>query len=382
MLRADAELEAVNGQSGRGPKYEQVASLLRRAIAEGEYPVGSKLPSVRQLSQDLDLSPPTAFRAIQELAREGLVVSHAGPKGTIVIRDEPASEVKPTTLACLLRPHRPRNEADNFALDMIQGMRNEVSSAHYRFVYHCTDEVDYERRMIALAREPWVCGVLMDQYPSPTIVRTICGLGLPAVIMNHRLDEPNLSSVAPDYVRLARGSVRLFMAAGYERVGFASVMADESTWGEDGVCKAYPSLTMRRGFRVAAAAAGLSESDIFWVVEQDAPVLATPEFFGLPRRKPPDWRRLGIFCDTDRRAVALIEAIGQTDLVLGEDIGVIGCYDLIAGRRAPTPPSTWRIDPLAVGGAAAAELIGRIEDPDSPASFIKLPAEFVSRGTF
>ena len=371
-------------QSKMRPKYRQAADFLRRGIYEGRFPIGAKLPSVRQLSRELQFSLPTAFRAVQELAREGLVVSHSGPRGTVVVRDTPAERVKPTTLACLLRPHRPRNDADNFAVDMIQGVRDEISANQFRFVYHCLDEEDYEGRMVELAREEWVCGILMDQLTPLATVRRLAGMGLPASIMNRRTCVPNVSCATPDYKRLARESVRMFLNKGYERIGYCSLEAEESTWDESARERAYAVVCMRCALKAAAVARGLSEKDVVWFEEPEigAPIESSPEFFGLPRRKPGDWRSLGVLANTDRRAVRLLEAIRRTDLVLGRDIGVIGCFDLLAGRRSPHPPSTWRINPIAVGAATVAQLISCIENAGAQASTVEIPVEFVDRGGF
>ena len=318
---------------------------------------------------------------LEELAREGLVECRPGPRGTIVIRDEPSESAKPTTLACLLRPHRPRNEADNFAVDMIQGVRDEISAHHYRFVYHCLDEDDYEQRMLRLARERWVCGVLADQRTPIGLIRELVDMGLPVTTINRQVPVAGVSCAVPDYERLARESVRMFVEKGYERIGFASIMTEEIRWDQTLKDANYPSESMRRGLRAAATARGMAEKDLVWIVERSGPVQPTPEFFGLPRRKPKDWRPLGVFVDIDRRAVSLLEAIRQTDLVLGTDIGVIGCYDLEIDRHTELPPSTWRIDPLAVGAAAVAQLISCIENGDTTPAVVKIPAEFVDRGT-
>jgi DNA-binding LacI/PurR family transcriptional regulator len=367
--------------SRKRPKYEQVVDYLNDQIREGHCPVGGKLPSARDLSSTLGVSVATTFRAIQELARAGVVESYVGAKGTIVVRREPISEAKPTTLACLLRGHRARNDEDNFAVDMIQGVRDEISAHHYRFVYHCLDERDYDRRMLRLAREDWTCGILVDQATPTETIRQMLKTGMPTIIMNRQLALPGLNCVVPDYERIARESGRMFFEKGYERVGFASIEFGESNWSESQKNSAYPTMAMRRGLRATALARGLCEDDIVWIAEHSAPVQSTPEFFGLPRRKPEDWRPLGVLADTDKRAVALIEAVRQTDLILGKDIGVIGCYDLPAGRHSTIPPSTWRIDPLAIGAGAVSQLIGCVESHEAQAAFVKISVEFVDRGT-
>lgn len=65
------------------PIYEQIKSGLRRMVAEGELPAGSKLPSVRELAVSLTVNPNTIQRAYRELEAEGLITSAQG-KGSFV----------------------------------------------------------------------------------------------------------------------------------------------------------------------------------------------------------------------------------------------------------------------------------------------------------
>ena len=55
------------------PIYTQLIDRLRRAVAAGEYPPGSRLPTVRELAAEAGINPNTVQRAFQELEREGLI---------------------------------------------------------------------------------------------------------------------------------------------------------------------------------------------------------------------------------------------------------------------------------------------------------------------
>ncbi len=63
------------------PPYEQLRIAIRRLVATGEFPVGSRLPTVRQLAADLGVAPGTVGRAFRELEREGIIESR-GRHGT------------------------------------------------------------------------------------------------------------------------------------------------------------------------------------------------------------------------------------------------------------------------------------------------------------
>lgn len=65
------------------PPYEQVRLALAAMVGDGRLPVGTRLPSVRQLAADLALAPNTVARAYRELEAAGLVLTR-GRNGTVV----------------------------------------------------------------------------------------------------------------------------------------------------------------------------------------------------------------------------------------------------------------------------------------------------------
>ena len=65
------------------PAYAQLVSIIRRQIASGVYPPGSRLPSEAQLCKQYEVSPMTVRRAVNLLVEQG-VVSTAQGKGTFV----------------------------------------------------------------------------------------------------------------------------------------------------------------------------------------------------------------------------------------------------------------------------------------------------------
>lgn len=60
------------------PIYRQIMDAVVTRIIEGVYPEGELLPSVRQLATDFDVSPLTAQKVFQELARENLTEKRRG----------------------------------------------------------------------------------------------------------------------------------------------------------------------------------------------------------------------------------------------------------------------------------------------------------------
>ena len=59
--------------NNESPIYIQLAKELKVAIARGEYPLGSKIPSVRDLALIAKVNPNTMQKALGELEKEGLI---------------------------------------------------------------------------------------------------------------------------------------------------------------------------------------------------------------------------------------------------------------------------------------------------------------------
>lgn len=86
--------------------YEQIVAQITEAVATGELHPGDRLPTVRQLADQLDVAPGTVARAYSELEGQGVVITE-GVRGTRVAEptDTAGTElVRSETLAGLLRP--------------------------------------------------------------------------------------------------------------------------------------------------------------------------------------------------------------------------------------------------------------------------------------
>jgi GntR family transcriptional regulator len=71
------------GSQNRSPLYHQIYLILRSRILDGEYGPGDYLPGERDLEALFGVSRITSVRALNELAKEGLVVRERG-RGTRV----------------------------------------------------------------------------------------------------------------------------------------------------------------------------------------------------------------------------------------------------------------------------------------------------------
>ena len=68
------------------PVYQQIMTQIQSAVLSGEYPPGSKIPSVRELAAQARVNPNTMQHALQELEQEQLLIA-MGSNGRYVTED-------------------------------------------------------------------------------------------------------------------------------------------------------------------------------------------------------------------------------------------------------------------------------------------------------
>lgn len=368
----------------RSPKFEAVARDLRHKILTGQLLLGEKLPSTQELGRAFKVSSVTARRGVRQLVKEGLVSSNSDRRGTVVSGTKIRRSLRLATLLCLFRPSyaRGRNAVDNYGIDIMESIRGEISTRQYRFIHHALDETDYERRVTEVVQDGAACGIVVDQKTPASIVGRLCKLGVPVVMYNRVLSAPNLSCVSPDFEMAGRESARLFRRKGYQRVAFCYMPAGEVGWDEVGIAEGEQLIRERRSFFEEASACGFMQEEMLPIPEVVNPeLMREPEGYGLPRKKPDDWRPLGVLTITDKTALDMTEAIAKTDLVLGRDIGLIGGAEIDISRGVARPPSTWRTDASAIGSTAVRLLLDRVENLQLIPSTVTIPCQFVDHGT-
>lgn len=71
--------------------YQKTQNKIKRIISEN-YSIGSKLPTIKQFSEQMDLSPNTIRKALNNLAKEGILRFSRGRYGGIFVIDMPDVE--------------------------------------------------------------------------------------------------------------------------------------------------------------------------------------------------------------------------------------------------------------------------------------------------
>jgi DNA-binding transcriptional regulator YhcF (GntR family) len=73
--------------NNKNPIYMQIIEKIKNDISAGKLKAGDKLPSVRQMSEDLKVNPNTILRTFRELETLGITYTQRG-MGTFITEDE------------------------------------------------------------------------------------------------------------------------------------------------------------------------------------------------------------------------------------------------------------------------------------------------------
>lgn len=75
------------------PVYRQIINQACAAVASGQFKAGDQLPTIRALSDRLNVNPNTVAKAYRELELKGIIVSERG-SGSFIQEQAPMPEVR------------------------------------------------------------------------------------------------------------------------------------------------------------------------------------------------------------------------------------------------------------------------------------------------
>jgi LacI family transcriptional regulator len=190
--------------------------------------------------------------------------------------------------------------------------------------------------------------------------------GLPVVGVDLELDLPRSAVVTSDGAAGSALAVEHLLALGHRRI--AAIAGPQLT---------LPARERLAGYRRALTEAGLPVHDDY-VREGDyhrtSGAHATAELMALP--EPPT----AIVAASDGMAAGALGALAAHGRRVPADVSVVGYDDLPLATVTEPPLTTVRSHQDALGAAAAAALLGLIDDGGAP-THIRVPVELVVRGS-
>jgi LacI family transcriptional regulator len=251
-----------------------------------------------------------------------------------------------------------------------RGIEERLEPSGYTSLLANTDN-DHEREKLSFdalrARQVdgFITGTARRSHP---LLLEIAATGVPVVQVNRRIDEDDLPSVVAD----DRGGIRLAIdhltELGHTRIAHVAGSLEVST-----------GLHRYEGFLEAMAQRGLAVDP---AGVPNALTYSEAEGTRLTRALLAEGQDFtAIIAGNDLMALGCIDALTEAGLRCPEDVSVVGFNDMDWSARFSPPLTTVRVPHHRLGVDAAALLLDRLADPQSPAAHLVLPVEMVVRGS-
>lgn len=350
----------VRPEAGR-PLYLTVKDTIRRAIDEGTYPAGARIPSTQQLSRQLHVSLVTAHRALQELVAGG-VLNRTQGRGTFVNKLEGQGGGVRARSRVGLVLHRDSSIADYYHGRIFEGVRQAAHDQHVDLVLLRFGE--------DLRRE---CDGLLCVNPLPDEVDSVvtrASRDMPVVVVGATVASPTDGTVCcidSDNHDLARQAVATFAELGHDRIGYVG--------GNDAISN---SRDRWRGFEQGCLDDG-REIELGNVLRVGGWRLNDEEKMELVAMLRSPGRPTAVFAAGYYFALDLYTAAAEAGLGIGQDLAVIGVDDPPSAAHLSPPLATLR-QPLKEMGQTAVVTLQQLIS-GQPARSLTLRAELLRRAS-
>lgn len=205
----------MNPSSAR-PLYVQIYEDLKSQINNDIYPVGSLLPSEKQLQEIYKVSRITVQKAVNELAAERLVARRSG-KGTTILKKSHTERLG--KLLGLILP----GTLESFGDTLIRYISDDCAQYGYSLIIKFSNEnQSHESECLTALVEAAVSGILIAplqrEFYTPTLMKYILN-GPPIVILDKVLPGLDTMFVGTDHLHSSIFCATSILAKGHLHLG-------------------------------------------------------------------------------------------------------------------------------------------------------------------
>ena len=257
--------------------------------------------------------------------------------------------------------------ANPFWSEVARAAQDGLEAEGYSVVVGNTDWSDArESGYYDLARSGRFDGLVLNSVTGD--VAAIKALGVPAVLIGERSEEVEVDTVGSDTRQATRLALDYLYETGHRRIAIAT-----SEYGTERALS-----RRRRTYDEFVAERGLpAEPGLAISVRLSAEGGRELVRRFLELRERPD----ALFCGNDILAIAAIDEFRAAGLEPGRDVSIVGMDDIPAAAQCRPGLTTVRKPRALMGAQAAARLVARMRDPDSPCEKRLFPGELVVRGS-
>lgn len=338
-------------------KSKQFYEFLRNSLLSGEYSVGDKFPSIRELSKKYEISKPTVNSVISNLVNEGFLIVDQG-RGTFVARTDDRKKSKEKKLiGALMLDYSNASEIEN----VILGHLGDLFQKKGYYIVPVNSEGDCARfySMLSMMVNLDVAGFVVlppiDEDYDINVVRSLVG-NLPMVCINRDLPGCNRDLVQMDYYNCGKQATEYLLKQGRRSIIVQDLFG--------------PTLykLLFDGCKKACEEMGIKAEDV--IIENKI------------------WSNTDIIKNADGLITGdweiykNISVIGEAGKKIPEDFGIVGINDSSYSRLCSPELTAMRNSGDAIAKECCELLIDRIKSEEKKEMRVKrIPCRLIERNT-
>ncbi|MBA3698476.1 MAG: GntR family transcriptional regulator [Planctomycetes bacterium] len=316
--------------------HVQLRELLADGIRRGEWPVGSMLPSIRDLIDTHGVSLPVVRMALDALAETGIIRTEHG-RGSFVVRVPESG-----TMRLLLFLLCNRSRLDPFFSRVLSGAERAANAAGCALVFRQIEPDDVDgaaRQLAALAVDGVVCAGDIDDVSYRALADSGFPFALAGGLMRQQPAPPEVRIIGNDNFQGGRLATDHLLAVGHRRIALITGPVLARHWK-----------LRRLGYEAALREAGVPFDPTLTAESlSDSAEAAEPVVARLLSDHPDI---TALFAGNDRYALGAYRALRHLGRRLPRDLSIIGYDDLDFAETLDPPLTTIQPDIEGIGEGA------------------------------
>jgi DNA-binding LacI/PurR family transcriptional regulator len=207
--------------------YEIIYRDIHEKIKNGTYPIGTRIPSEKEVAEEYGVSRITSKKALTMLAEEGLITRKRG-KGSYVqnVFEEEAGLKRPVYHNTKLVGFILDNFGSDFGDTLVRSVERSCNEKGYSMVLKCTyGNIDEERRSIRQLRELGACGLILicaqDEVYNMEILQLVVS-GYPIVLVDRKMKGLSIPCISTNNHRAASDLTEFLIQRGHKHICYIS----------------------------------------------------------------------------------------------------------------------------------------------------------------
>ena len=326
-------------------KQLKLQDSLKQELQSGNFQVGDRFYTEKELMRKYRVSSVTVARAVGEMTRQGYF-ERKRKLGTFVRGTRTIPGMSGEVMTCPLYINQAGHEESarhELSWFLVEEIRRGIINAYPGMVKILPmDEI-----LDAAQRDPNLLAILFPQriefYAEK--YRARCPGNTVEILLPPNFG-PQVNCVRPDYMMGVFDAVSHLIHLGHERIAY---LGDAR------------SLYRYAAYRIALETHQMEMKPELVIREAQPAGDGTDHLIDRLLQLPKKRRPTAVFCANDRIAISAMEVLRNRGLNIPDDISVIGFDDIVESATAPVPLSTVKVPYYEIGQAAVAVLMEKIK---------------------